>query len=279
VKTTQPRRYLVRPNQGLVAPGSSETISIMLVDKDKQILLQSYDRLGQSALDQSKDKFLVQSCSASKEFATRFMAAKSKVDSSEKTAKELSDALTSMWNTVSTGSSVPVYNKKLQVRHVVPQEGPPKPAAAAQPAASASQQLKSLTDGNQNSHPSVENMTPEQMYAEVTSLRRKYDELVAFSVNLTSERDTLNNALEQTKRDLNRELVARKEDEKQGASSSTQGRGGATAQAQPAGFTITQILVIAFACYLAGIRGANNGSVGLLKAIPIIGGLLGFKAE
>ena len=41
------------------------------------------------------------------------------------------------------------------------------------------------------------------------NLRKKYDELVAFSVNLTAERDILNNALEQAKRDLNREMAAR----------------------------------------------------------------------
>jgi len=33
VKTTQPRRYLVRPNQGLVAPGTSESVTIILVGK------------------------------------------------------------------------------------------------------------------------------------------------------------------------------------------------------------------------------------------------------
>ena len=71
VKTTQPRRYLVRPNQGVVAPGTTEKVTILLVEKDKQILLQSYDRLGQTALDHSKDKFLVQSCTTPDDFASR----------------------------------------------------------------------------------------------------------------------------------------------------------------------------------------------------------------
>ena len=47
----------------------------------------------------------------------------------------------------------------------------------------------------------------EQMFAEISTLSRKYDELVTFSVNLTAERDILNNTLEQTKRDLNREIA------------------------------------------------------------------------
>ena len=72
VKTTQPRRYLVRPNQGIVSPNSTETVSILLVDKDRQVLWSTYDRLGQSALDHSKDKFLVQSTAVSNDFASKF---------------------------------------------------------------------------------------------------------------------------------------------------------------------------------------------------------------
>merc|ERR1712137_1476371 len=78
VKTTQPRRYLVRPNQGLVAPNGTETVSILLVDKDKQTLLQSHARLGQSALDNSKDKFLVQSCAVSMDFSKKYSEQKTK---------------------------------------------------------------------------------------------------------------------------------------------------------------------------------------------------------
>merc|ERR1712151_963035 len=61
------------------------------------------------------------------------------------------------------------------------------------------------------------NMSPDQLFSEVTNLRKKYDELVAFSVNLTAERDILNNTLEQTKRELNRELAQRSAIENKGA--------------------------------------------------------------
>ena len=109
VKTTQPRRYLVRPNQGLIAPGSSETISILLVEKDKQLLLSSYERLGQSGLDHSKDKFLVQSCTVDKSFAAKKSGSQA----------ELYDALTAHWNSVTSGgSSAALQNKKLHVRHI-----------------------------------------------------------------------------------------------------------------------------------------------------------------
>ena len=176
----------------------------MLVDKDKQVLLQSYDRLGQSALDHSKDKFLVQSCAVSMDFAKRYMeekasAASRKGEAASQTTKELSEALTSMWNAITSGSSQPVYNKKLHVRHAVVEKGT---AASAAPVAN-------VMKAHDTNLAQMENMTPEQMFQEVSSLRRKYDELVSFSVNLTAERDILNNTLEQTKRDLNREIASR----------------------------------------------------------------------
>ena len=39
VRTTHPRRYIVRPKQGIVAPNSSETVSIVLDEKYRQKLL------------------------------------------------------------------------------------------------------------------------------------------------------------------------------------------------------------------------------------------------
>jgi len=72
VKTTQPRRYLVRPNQGIIMPTRKENVTILIVDKDRQILLDKYKNHGKSALVNSKDKFLVQSCIVDIEFAQRF---------------------------------------------------------------------------------------------------------------------------------------------------------------------------------------------------------------
>ena len=217
VKTTQPRRYLVRPNQGIVAPGSSETVNIVLVEKDKQMLLQSFDRLGQSALDHSKDKFLVQSCIVDEEFAKSYLSKKGKlgVDHSPdgvKAGKDLAEELTAMWNAKSGGEDVQIFNKKLQVRHAVAAS-----AGADGKAGSGADGVSIKSRGAQLSDKtSLENMSPEQMFVEISSLRRKYDELVTFSVNLTAERDILNNTLEQTKRDLNREVAKNQKDAKAG---------------------------------------------------------------
>mmetsp|Transcript_3256 Transcript_3256/g.4939 ORF Transcript_3256/g.4939 Transcript_3256/m.4939 type:complete len:322 (-) Transcript_3256:300-1265(-) len=262
VKTTQPRRYLVRPNQGLVAPGGTEQVSIMLVDKDKQVLLQSFDRLGQSALDHSKDKFLVQSCAVTEAFAKKYSddkakAASKKGDSATQVSKDLAEDLTSMWNNISSGSTTPVFNKKLHVRHTVAEKA-----------------TDSNTIGNNNVNPaikihetpSIENMTPEQMYAEVSSLRRKYDELVSFSVNLTAERDILNNTLEQTKRDLNREIASKGVSDSRSipSSGSSGSKGSLTAK-------LIQLCIVSFIFFLAGVKFSNSGRADVLKTVPVVG--------
>jgi len=250
VKTTQPRRYLVRPNQGLIAPGTSETISILLVEKDKQVLLQNYDRLGQSGLDHSKDKFLVQSCTVDSAFGEK--------KSGNQT--ELYEALTSMWNSVTSGgTTAPLQNKKLHVRHVV-DSSPSAPAGDA-PSKRSSPKLESTQ------HSNLGEMSADQISSELSHLRRKYDELVSFSVNLTAERDILSNTLEQTKRDYNREIAARSAlENKQGGKSSGGGSGAGSGGGMMS--SLTQLLVVGLACFLSGAR---IGASGNAHNLPVVG--------
>mmetsp|Transcript_31438 Transcript_31438/g.36681 ORF Transcript_31438/g.36681 Transcript_31438/m.36681 type:complete len:326 (-) Transcript_31438:309-1286(-) len=266
VKTTQPRRYLVRPNQGIVAPNSSETVTILLVDKDKQMLLQSFDRLGQSALDHSKDKFLVQSCTVDKEFADLYSSKKAELaeisnDAQEvsKVGKEIAESLTGMWNAASSGDEVSIYNKKLQVRHVV--------GAASE---SSTSQAKSRAVANAPEKPDLEKMTQEQMYAEVSTLRRKYDELVTFSVNLTAERDILNNTLEQTKRDLNRQMALATANQRK-ANDATPTTQSASSSGGP---SIVTILFVGMLFFLVGIKATKMEVIGFLFDVPVLGDVL-----
>lgn len=237
VKTTQPRRYLVRPNQGIIAPNKSETVSILLVAKDKQSLLQSYDRLGASALEHSKDKFLVQSCIVSQDFSDQFMYSNDK-------NKDLSDALTSMWNNPSNSSNVALQNKKLHVKHVV----------VDQPNSTTNVPVPTMTTAP---HLPISSADSSSLAAEITSLRKKYDELVAFSVSLTAERDVLNNTLEQTKRELNIEKSARTRLE--GAASSPPLRKGMSLG------TLLAILVACIAAFIMGLKYGVNGENDLSK--------------
>lgn len=259
VKTTQPRRYLVRPNQGLIAPGTSETISILLVEKDKQVLLQSYERLGQSGLDHSKDKFLVQSCTVDKSFAAKKSGSQA----------DLYDALTTMWNSVTSGgSSAALQNKKLHVRHVVNPSPASQNTSAKSSAPSGTRGIAPKLETTQ--HSNMGDMSAEQISSELSNLRRKYDELVSFSVNLTAERDILSNTLEQTKRDYNREMAARSALENKQGSGSSSGSGGSGKGSGGGGMmsSLMQLLVVGLACFLSGAR---IGASGNAPHLPVVG--------
>jgi hypothetical protein len=248
---------LVRPNQGLIAPGGSETVQIILVEKDKVTLWQSYQRLGQSALDHSKDKFLVQSCAVSSSFVSQFESSNGY------------DHLSAMWTTVmQPGSKTAVSNKKLQVKHVVSEDSANNNNTAT-PSSSARDVPK-----HEISIQAMEQMPHDQLMQEVTNLRRKYDELVAFSVNLTAERDILNNTLEQTKRDLNREMSkSAAQDNKRGSGS---GSGSGSHRNAVAGglWSWLPLLLTALSFLLLGVRLEQMGQAGFVKHVPVVGKML-----
>jgi hypothetical protein len=239
---------LVRPNQGLIQPGGTESVQILLVEKDKNSLLQSYNRLGQAALDHSKDKFLVQSCVVTADFVADYGSS----------TEDAYDKLSGLWASVTSSAAHTIANKKLHVRHTVSEPdgvglGKSGTGAAEMPA-------KHVVAGN------VQDMTSDQLLTEVNNLRRKYDELVAFSVNLTAERDILNNTLEQTKRDLNRELAKNKM-----PSGAQRAASGAAAKSSASGTRSALLLaIVAVVFFLLGSR--TDYSV--VKSIPVLGGYL-----
>ena len=184
------------------------------------------------------------------------------------------EALTSKWNTVATGGSdTSVYNKKLHVKHVV------------DVSASSGQETvdtgKNASMSPSNPVQTVEKMSPEQAYEEIATLKRKYEELVAFSVNLTAERDILNNTLEQTRRDLNREIASRQALEKHGANAGGQGANGSQEKSKgntsSGGMSINTLILVGILSFFMAVRATNSGTVGVLQSVPVLGGLLGFN--
>merc|ERR1712113_250903 len=119
-------------------------------------------------------------------------------------------------------------------------------------------------------HSNMTDMSADQISTELSNLRRKYDELVSFSVNLTAERDILSNTLEQTKRDYNREMAARSAlENKQGGGSSSQG--GVSGKGSGGGSMMSsmmQLLVVGLACFLSGAR---IGASGNAPHLPVVG--------
>merc|ERR1711957_407467 len=118
----------------------------------------------------------------------------------------------------------------------------------------------------------LDNMSPEQLLSEVTNLRRKYDELVSFSVNLTAERDILNNTLEQTKRELNRETGARASLENR--TGDVAGGGSAVKSEKSSGLAPFTFLFISLLFFLIGVKATSSDSVGFLLNIPTVGEFL-----
>lgn len=117
-------------------------------------------------------------------------------------------------------------------------------------------------------------MSPDQLQDEVSSLRRKYDELVAFSVNLTAERDILNNTLEQTKRDLNRESATRTALEKQGLKVGS--RSSSSRSGEAGGYSLKTLLLFVAVTFVFSVKGTNTGKLKVLKGVPVLGGFLDF---
>jgi len=290
-------------------------VSILLVERDKQMLLHSYDRLGQSALDHSKDKFLVQSCAVSDDFSRQYEEERSAnpesagdnnrggdMGKSGGLSKGMAERLTSMWNAAG-GRGIPIHNKKLHVRHIVSAEAaasggdsavgnPPRGSAAASstPTASSSTSPSTGPPPSAGAGPAAaasrsppESMSPEQMFHEIATLRRKYDELVSFSVNLTAERDVLNNALEQSKRDLHRETGARVALERRDGGGVAGVGGGASRMiktSKKGGVSLVIVLILAVVAFLGGIKVGGGGAVPeILGDMPVLGPALGLQKE
>ncbi len=223
-------------------------------------------------MDHSKDKFLVQSCEVPDVFSSQFRS-QPRVEGGQY-KKELAEALTEMWNSVTSKTSVPLFNKKLHVRHVAETGVAGGGIANVGDATSVTDLPATLQEGV-DKRGNTEKMSSEQLFEEVKSLRRKYDELVAFSVNLTAERDILNNTLEQTKRDLNREMATRTALEKQGLKvSRSQDK---KSNKSEGGISTKSLLIAVVVSFLFAVRATNTGSIGMLKNVPLVGGILGFK--
>lgn len=198
VKTTRPLRYLVRPNQGLLGPNGSASIVVILQQKDCDELL----RLDPAERQLANDKFLVQSIFVDDGFYELVKT---------KSAKEMADELTNMWARTDKRA---LANKKLRCRFV--QDGEESRSAANSPAKPVERQREEvqeevatpaqLSSALLDEKPQAPKVTEEKeahagkdAMQEVAALRKKYDELVAFTVQLTAQRDVLMSDLDKTR--------------------------------------------------------------------------------
>ncbi|KAJ1461232.1 PapD-like protein [Pelagophyceae sp. CCMP2097] len=217
VKTTTPDRYLVKPNHGLIHPGQSAEISIVIVQTKKKDLLQ---KLRFDTPAKSTDKFLVQSASIDGDHV---------LDLESKSSTELAEAITRLFLGKDKRD---VAAKKLVVEFanaIDPDTGP-----VADDSDALRQSLHKAVAAS--AQPAPIPGTPEAMFAEIVALRKKYDDLVAFTVNLTAERDALTS-------DLNAALKS---------SAAPPPRGEAAAVAAPQSAAAYHAVLVALAAFLLG---------------------------
>ncbi|CAM9903015.1 unnamed protein product, partial [Pylaiella littoralis] len=230
VKTTEPRRYLVRPNQGMVGPGESEPVNVYLIEKECNQLLREGIRTP-SYLGMVGDKFLVQ---------TAGLGNKESALLSSVTAAKQSEALTNIW---ATFNKTTIRNKKLSVKIYLARDAA---AAVAPQAASNTKAGSALSPARPPGADSAPSASPGSRTSPAGTpiggtyrarngargsvsrggggegggigggldensrvLANKYDDLVNYTANLTEERDELNASLEEAKKSLQREMATR----------------------------------------------------------------------
>jgi len=274
VKTTQPRRYLVRPNQGIVMPGRKESVTILIIDKDRQNLLDLHDKLGKSVLDNSKDKFLVQSCIVDVEFAQRYHSlAKSTdllSDPGIKAGKESVEALSEMWNKAAGGGATLIYNKKLQVRHVVASSFFSTPGRTV----SSLSKGKLMDSDIKAIHSYSESLTPERI------LRRKCDDLVRCSTYIDTERNLLTNTVKQTEKNLSKEIVTCSEKKIDNEVIDANGTSLIGNCHSKGSISFHKMIMVAIFFFLIGIKVSSiRKFTEVIAEIPVFGSLLGIEKQ
>mmetsp|Transcript_20258 Transcript_20258/g.25595 ORF Transcript_20258/g.25595 Transcript_20258/m.25595 type:complete len:307 (-) Transcript_20258:1489-2409(-) len=208
VKSLQPHRYSVRPRQGIVAPGKSVPITIFLLEREKEMLLDNFylrhkgkitskDKKLSSVsatIDTSsnrRDEFLLQTFTLKQKFkASKFKGKENKKlvqkdlakDTKKQrlvTSQEESEELSKVWSIANNIVGIPIQNKKIKVRHVVDKLTLESDIEKAQ-----KEQKEATTPPIPEENPQLENMTADEMMQEIQALR-------ALNLKLAAERDAL----------------------------------------------------------------------------------------
>lgn len=217
VKTTAPKRYVVRPPQGFVRPGEEATIVMSMVIKDSMELA---DKLhsGETVDEAKTNKFLVQFTDVEEDFYTQKLE-----DASD---KDIASALSSMWGEVDKKK---ITSVKLTTKFNMAPGTEKKPGDRNCQLPADSPSVDDMNDdflfmkGKNTKEPSYAKGSQEgAIFAELSALRKKYDDLVAYTVVLTGERDYLNNECQIMKDKLELEVASKRTEENSGGGTETQ---------------------------------------------------------
>lgn len=170
VKTTTPERYLVKPNHGFVAEGLSAEVVIIVVEHKKNEILA---HVRHHDVEQHNDKFLVQSSIIDSSTAILL---------STKPSTEVAEVITGYF---SAKDKREINSKKLLVKFTCPRTS--EATSDTKGELCPDREITSLAMMAATPKPG----SHEAMFAELLALRKKYDDLVSFTVNLTAERDLI----------------------------------------------------------------------------------------
>lgn len=171
--------------------------------------------------DVARDKFMIQSIELQPEFKEQ--VDKVRLDPS---TKPMSDILSGLWQ---QAKKEDLSNVKLKCKFIVPNET--KVAASEE---KKNNVLEEITGSSLNSGD----------YDDLTSLRRKYNELVNFTVQLTAERDRLKHSCKEASKELN--------SLRQGGGSSGGRTQVASMSKEVVGFSLWQIMLVSVVAFLLG---------------------------
>lgn len=257
VKTTAPKRYIVRPPQGFVRPGETASILLSMVQRDA-------DNLWKDAVatngEQVKcdDKFQVQFAVIPNEFYSKHL----NTDMDDKT---VNSSIQNLWKSLAEQDKEQqrktITSQRLTTRFEFPMNlatpavapsnypalGGAVPGGATSPTPAADLAARPNKDHVPGS--------PEAIFSELTALRKKYDDLVAYTVVLSGERDFLNQELEEVQVKLQKE-VEKHQQAANGEEADHTGTEGAEVKKQnndsAVGFSFVQLLVVALVAFILG---------------------------
>lgn len=121
ILTTRPTCYIVRPNVGIVAPGTTESIQITLSENYEKELSHMHSRTLPSQNDYSvsiKERFKVQSSPLPPQYTETFIRESGWKHGSVNRTKQQIDEIRRMWDAIKTEKSIKRYEKTAQLKIV-----------------------------------------------------------------------------------------------------------------------------------------------------------------
>lgn len=250
VKTTRPLRYLVRPNQGIIGPKGTATVSVILQTKDCDELLE----LSEEERQKVNDKFLVQTASVEESFCNSLV---------DLPSVQVTEQLTQKWASVQKKD---INNRKLRCSFSTPQVEKTSLSdtllsSAESPPAQRSVTFEKQSEVTSTSANSTTDRSKQELFGEIARVRKKYDELVAFTVQLTSQRDGLIDDLDKVRQQLKQakadaELVKSQPDlglrQRKPTNDSNLSSSPAPTMVNDKSITFVHVLLAAVVCFLLG---------------------------